>query len=201
MHECARATGATTRAVVGVHLAARHVVIALLCAGHASAQSATPRESLSKPVTPSVLDVTFGDTSLPPLNLDLKVEPAPRLVIECPRCSGDDRFAASPTSNAPWSAGIGASFGVGGAHLDLSMRASRNYRLPRYMAQPLGMTADTTPAWASSYADMASNRTEWTVSARVERTLKTLRGGQTIGVVGDAWTPMNTSRDPARSLD
>ncbi len=94
----------------------------------------------------------------------------------------------------------GWSFGVGGARLDLSLRASRNYRLPRYMAQPLGMSADTTPSWASSYADMASSRTEWTVSARVARSLKTLRGGQTISVVGDAWTPLNTGRDPARNL-
>lgn len=185
---------------MSVHRAVHHAVFALLCAGPASAQPAVPREPLSQPVTPSVLDVTFGDTSLPPLRLDLKVEPAPRLVIECSRCSADDRFAPSPTSNAPWSAGIGTASGFAGARLDLSLRASRNYRLPRYMAQPLGVTADTTPSWASPYSDLTSNRTEWTVSARVERTVKTLRGGQTISVVGDAWMPVNTGPDPARNL-
>lgn len=203
MHECARAPDATTRAIVGVSLAVRHLLVAVACAGSAFAQPPAPQESLetlSRPVTPSAFDVTFGDTALAPLKLDMKVSPAPRFVIECPRCSADDRFAPSPTSNAPWSAGIGTSFDVGRTRVGLALLGSRNYRLPRYMAQPLGTTADTTPAWAASYSDLASNRTEWTVSARVQRTLKTLRGGQTIGVVGDAWTPVNTGPDPARIL-
>jgi len=120
------------------------------------------------------------------------------VTLECPLCSGRDGWAPSTTSNAPWSAGAGTSFTVAGAGIGVAVLGSRNYRLPRYMAQPLGTAVDVTPAGAMSYSDLSSSRTEWTVSARVQRTLKTLRGGQTIGIVGDAWLPLNDSLDPAR---
>mgnify|MGYP001022100384 CR=1 FL=1 len=185
----------------------RQLAVALCC-GIAEAQPpaepAPPVASPEQPAArslrlPAAPDLTVTTTETPrPLIFADAIGRALGAAIECPTCAGTDRWAPSPTSNAPWSAGVSVNVSLAGTAVGLAVMGSRNYRMPRYMAQPLGSTSDTTPPGASAYSDLASNRTEWIVSARVRRTLKTFSGGQTLGVVADGWLPLTSLFDPAR---
>lgn len=83
----------------------------------------------------------------------------------------------------------------GNNQFTLGVAGQRNHRLPLYFAPPLAMDTDTIPA-ASGMANMAQTRTSWQVSARARRTLKRLSGGQTVGVVGEAFVPVGQNSVP-----
>lgn len=147
---------------------------------------------------------------LPPLAVEEKTAPADPLGVsalpairfglgvECSACPSESGGSLRPSISAPWSTRVATRFSIGGTELGVALLGSNNYRLPRYMAQPLGIDGDTTPPGAPSYADLSSSRTEWTVSARVSRTLKTFGGGRSLGLTSDAWLPLNSSIDPQR---
>lgn len=159
-------------------------------------------DALSRPLLPQSIDkLTVTATDDPPRLLILgdDVARALGLAVVCPRCASDDRWALPPTSNAPWSAGVSTNVSIGATSIGVALLGSRNYRMPRFMAQPLGSRLDTTPTGASAYSDLSSNRTEWLVSVGARRTLKTFSGGQTLGVVGEAWLPLPSSADLQRA--
>lgn len=155
-------------------------------------------EGRARPMSPLVIDGASTAPGAPPLVITTPPDAPLGLTLECSICVNGSGDAPPQPANAPWSTGLGARFSIVGAQVGVSLLGSRNYRLPRFMAQPLGISGDTTPPGATSYSELSSARTEWTVSARVQRTLKTLGGGQTLGVTADAWLPLNTAIDPQR---
>ena len=59
------------------------------------------------------------------------------------------------------------------------------------MSQALGGDHDLT-APESSLTDMSRSQTRWQVSARVQKTVKRMSGGQTIGLFADVFIPINS---------
>jgi hypothetical protein len=107
----------------------------------------------------------------------------------CPACAGITAQAPG-NPNAPWTVRAAITLDTGDSQFTLGVIGQRNHRLPAYLAQSPGADADTIQA-ASGMASMAQTHTNWQLLARARRTLSRLAGGQTVGIVGEAFVPLS----------
>lgn len=108
-------------------------------------------------------------------------------------CSGCTASGIQPprNPNAPWAVRSSVTYAGAGAQVTFGVVGHRNYQLPLFMSQALGGDHDLT-APESSLTDMSRSQTRWQVSARVQKTVKRMSGGQTIGLFADVFIPINS---------
>ena len=120
------------------------------------------------------------------------------------------RIAQPPANpNAPWAFRGGVRYSRASATVALNVVGSRNYRLPLFLSRTLVGDQDLALPLAS-FADMSMKRTEWQLSASLQKTVGHMRGGGTIGLAADAFIPLAVgspspiaaveSRAPSRAL-
>jgi hypothetical protein len=118
---------------------------------------------------------------------------------ECPGCTASG-IQPPGNPNAPWAVRSRVTYAAAGARLTLGVVGHRNYQLPLFMSETLAGDYDLV-APESSPADLSRNQTRWQLSARVQKTVKRLSGGQTIGLVGDAFIPIGSEAPAVSARD
>ena len=117
----------------------------------------------------------------------------------CPTCPTGDR---PPITNddAPRNIAAYLTLGDTANYVRVGVIGQTNARLPLFMTTPIGGTASAQEP-ASSMTSMGDPGTHWQVSIAAEQTPLGLRGGQTIGVLAEAFLPLALKTGPPAAGD
>lgn len=178
------------------------VGLALVChAAVASAQPSAPQEPDPPrrlrlevpPSPPSPLDVTPTTGSSPGL----------RTLATCPTCPTDDDRApvtAGTAGIAPWRAGAFYTVGDPFNHVTFGVVGQRNERLPLYMSVPIGVPIGPAPLLSGANATL-DTRTHWLAAIAAEKSLRDIRGGAALGILGEAFLPFGAFAPKSASIN
>jgi hypothetical protein len=178
----------------------------LLALGLALATPATPaaaQQAAPEPEPPRRLRLDAPAPPPPPVDLTPSLPGwtnGLRTLTTCPSCPADDGRAPVTNGNAPWRVGAFYMFGEAFNHVTFGVVGQRNERLPLFMTEPIGAAIGPAPPPSQSTL-MSDTRTQWTTSIAAEKTLHERRGGQTLGVLGQAFLPLGAAGAAPKAVD
>lgn len=110
---------------------ATQLAVLMLCASGAHAQPPEQERPPEASIAPlSLSAISQEEHRRQPLIIGTETGSPLGFALECPLCAGRDGSAPSPTSNAPWSAGVGTSFTVAGARVGVAVSEAATTACP-----------------------------------------------------------------------